>query len=124
MAISLPNHSRLATLFDAEVVGVYPMSLTELGQVEFIGEAANRSTVSHALVVIKDNKTGKLRRVWQFRHDITGKDERFLKFMKRVKFGTMLIKAAPSMMFTGDKKVAFGKRVRISLLACFEALGC
>lgn len=80
MAISLPNHSRLATLFDAEVVGVYPMSLTELGQVEFIGEAANRSTVSHALVVIKDNKTGKPRRVWQFRHDISGKDERFHEF--------------------------------------------
>lgn len=98
--------ARIQRHLDAEVVGVYPMSLTEVGQVEFIGEAANRSTVSHALVVIKDNKTGKLRRVWQFRHDITGKDERFLKFMKRVKFGTMLIKAAPSMMFTGDKKVA------------------
>ncbi len=90
--------ARLQRHLKAEILGIYPLEISQDGKLA-LQSFDKAASVKNALVVFRDPISGKLKRLWQFQHRIDDETSRFPKLAARLKFGTMMIKAAPSGMF-------------------------
>lgn len=90
--------ARLQRHLKAEVLGIYPLEISLDGKLS-LQSLRNDEIAKNALVVFRDPISGKVKRLWQFQHNLGDEKSHFPKLAARLKFGTMMIKAAPSMMF-------------------------
>lgn len=90
--------ARLQRHLKAEVLGIYPLEISSDGKLS-LQSLRNDEIAKNALVVFRDPISGKVKRLWQFQHSLGDEKSHFPKLAARLKFGTMMIKAAPSMMF-------------------------
>lgn len=90
--------ARLQRHLKAEVLGIYPLEITSNGTLS-LQNVGKDTPVKSALIVFRDPVSGKMKRLWQFQHSLEDAASNFPKLVARLKFGTMMIKAAPSMMF-------------------------
>lgn len=98
--IGFSSVARIQRHLKAEVLGIYPLEISSNGTLS-LQNVAKDTPVKSALIVFRDPVSGKLKRLWQFQHSIGDTSSNFPKLVSRLKFGTLMIKAAPSMIFEG-----------------------
>jgi hypothetical protein len=86
-----------------DVVGIFFTKISPQGNLQLIEtcDSDPSEVFDHALVLFRDPLTGKIKRLWQFRHLIGGRfaSGSFPLLIKRLHFDTMLIKAANDELF-------------------------
>jgi hypothetical protein len=91
--------TRVRIDLNSSIEGLYFFDLESNGEIHFaeVGVLDRQKAQSNLMILFKDLKSGELRRFWYFSHFLGKSNPGFARFTEKMKFQTLLIKAAPSM---------------------------
>lgn len=99
-ALALLALARIVNFLDGQITGLYYFKLKEDGDIEFVSKNDRNADTGNAVITFRDTYTGIEKRYWYIQHiqrnehDIFANKPNFYNLIRKVKFQTLLIKAA------------------------------